>query len=265
MIVGSLLLILVAVALLVLGLAVGSSGLLVGSIVASLLAAVALIVGARQDAGEGPDDGYGDGELDEQSAAAGRRDVADVAESRYAMAGTRTAGRTDQWSTPYAERSAPTEPLSGGAPPQAPPRGGGLGGPSRGDAGVYGQRRFPDWSEGDGGSDTVAGARLDTGPPPAGGAAGAAGAAGGQDFDDEDPPDEPAPQVVPPAAAARVARMTTDVLVIDGRPRYHLPGCVHLLGRDSEPLPVGEAVELGFTPCSLCEPDTALLADPRQG
>lgn len=51
MIVASLLLILVAVMLLVLGLAGGSSLLLIGSIVASLLAAVALVVGARQAAG----------------------------------------------------------------------------------------------------------------------------------------------------------------------------------------------------------------------
>jgi len=81
--------------------------------------------------------------------------------------------------------------------------------------------------------------------------------------DEEDPPDEPARQQVSPADAARVARMSTSVMVIDGRPRYHLAGCVHLLGRDGEPLPVNEAVELGFTPCSLCEPDTALLADLR--
>lgn len=86
----------------------------------------------------------------------------------------------------------------------------------------------------------------------------------GPDEDDIDPPDEPAPQQVSAADAARVGRMTTEVLVVDGRPRYHLPGCVHLLGRESEPLPVGEAVELGFTPCSLCEPDSALLADARR-
>ncbi|BCJ51044.1 hypothetical protein Asp14428_25190 [Actinoplanes sp. NBRC 14428] len=48
MIIASLLLILVAVTLLVLGLAGGSSTLLISSIVASLLAAVALVVGARQ-------------------------------------------------------------------------------------------------------------------------------------------------------------------------------------------------------------------------
>jgi hypothetical protein len=86
----------------------------------------------------------------------------------------------------------------------------------------------------------------------------------GQLDDDPDPPDEPAPQQVSPADAARVGRMLNEVLVVDGRPRYHLPGCVHLLGRESEPLPVSEAIELGFTPCSLCEPDSALLADARR-
>lgn len=85
----------------------------------------------------------------------------------------------------------------------------------------------------------------------------------GQD-EDADPPDEPAPQQVSPADAARVRRMPNEVLVVDGRPRYHLAGCVHLLGRESEPLPVSEAIELGFTPCSLCEPDSALLADVRR-
>lgn len=84
------------------------------------------------------------------------------------------------------------------------------------------------------------------------------------EYEDADPPDEPAPQVVSAADAARVAQMTAEVLVVDGRPRYHLPGCVHLLGREYEPLPVGEAIELGFTPCGLCEPDSALLADARR-
>ena len=79
-----------------------------------------------------------------------------------------------------------------------------------------------------------------------------------------DPPDEPPVQPVSPADAERVSRMNTEVLVVDGRPRYHLPGCVHLLGRDSEPLPVSEAIELGFTPCGLCEPDSALLAEARR-
>jgi len=84
------------------------------------------------------------------------------------------------------------------------------------------------------------------------------------EYDDEDPPDEPEEQQVTAADAARVARMSAEVLVVDGRPRYHVPGCVHLLGRPIEPLPVNEALELGFSPCALCEPDSALLADARR-
>ncbi|GAA0914492.1 hypothetical protein [Virgisporangium aurantiacum] len=84
------------------------------------------------------------------------------------------------------------------------------------------------------------------------------------EFDEEDPSDEPPAQRVSPAEVARVAQLDADVLVIDGRPRYHLPGCVHLLGREHESLPVSEAVELGFTPCGLCEPDSTLLARVRR-
>src|SRR2546421_421439 len=68
MIVGSLLLILVAVAMLGLGLVQGSNAFLVGSIAASLLAAVALVVGARRAAaarttlGADAYDGLGDDE-----------------------------------------------------------------------------------------------------------------------------------------------------------------------------------------------------------
>ncbi|WP_327009172.1 hypothetical protein OHA72_19155 [Dactylosporangium sp. NBC_01737] len=82
----------------------------------------------------------------------------------------------------------------------------------------------------------------------------------GDDYDDEDPEDEPPIQPSSPADIARVSAMTDEVLVIDGRPRYHMRGCVHLLGRESEPLPIGEAVELGFTPCSVCEPNDVVLA-----
>jgi hypothetical protein len=81
---------------------------------------------------------------------------------------------------------------------------------------------------------------------------------------DDDPPGEPAPQRVSPADAARVAQLNAEVLVVDGRPRYHVPGCDHLLTREHEPLPVSEAVELGFTPCGRCEPDSALLASARR-
>ncbi|WP_274529825.1 hypothetical protein [Micromonospora cabrerizensis] len=75
--------------------------------------------------------------------------------------------------------------------------------------------------------------------------------------------DEPAEQPVTPAEAARVARLSDAVEVVDGHPRYHLAGCPHLVGRVPEVLPVAEAVELGFTPCAHCAPATALLADAR--
>jgi hypothetical protein len=53
------------------------------------------------------------------------------------------------------------------------------------------------------------------------------------------------------------------VWVIDGRPRYHLPGCAFLLGRGPVPVPLRQAVEDGFTPCGLCDPDSGLAA-PRE-
>ena len=66
-----------------------------------------------------------------------------------------------------------------------------------------------------------------------------------------------------PAEALRVADLPDEVRVVDGRPRYHLASCPHLVGREHEPLPVAEAVELGFTPCARCAPATALLTDAR--
>jgi clumping factor A len=80
------------------------------------------------------------------------------------------------------------------------------------------------------------------------------------DPDEDDPADEPAPQSVSPSDAVRVARMATEVLVVDGRPRYHLAGCPHLAGRQTEPLPANEAVELGFSPCGQCRPVDRLVA-----
>ena len=60
--------------------------------------------------------------------------------------------------------------------------------------------------------------------------------------------------------AVRVARMDAEVLVVDGRPRYHLADCRHLVGRLTEALPAAEAVELGFSPCGLCRPVDRLVA-----
>src|SRR6266540_1549516 len=81
--------------------------------------------------------------------------------------------------------------------------------------------------------------------------------------EDEEPLDEPPPQRLSAADAALVARMDDEVLVIDGRPRYHGEACPHLVGQQVEPLPVSEAVRLGFTPCSRCQPASELLARAR--
>jgi clumping factor A len=78
---------------------------------------------------------------------------------------------------------------------------------------------------------------------------------------DEEPPGEPVPQRISPADAVRVSRMSADVLVVDGRPRYHAADCPHLAGRPAEALPVAEAVDLGFTPCGACRPVDRLVAE----
>ncbi len=50
-----------------------------------------------------------------------------------------------------------------------------------------------------------------------------------------------------------------DVLVISGRPRYHVGGCEYVEGHDdSEPIEIVEARELGFTPCGVCRPNETL-------
>jgi hypothetical protein len=76
---------------------------------------------------------------------------------------------------------------------------------------------------------------------------------------DEDPPDEPPAQAVAPEVTALVAGLDAEVVVVDERPRYHLTTCGHLVDREVQALPVCEAIELGFTPCAMCEPDTALV------
>ncbi|MCW2673751.1 MAG: hypothetical protein JWP14_2340 [Frankiales bacterium] len=51
-----------------------------------------------------------------------------------------------------------------------------------------------------------------------------------------------------------------EVLVVAGRPRYHVAGCRYLTGKDTESVPVAEARAQGFTSCGVCKPDEALAA-----
>lgn len=234
MIVASLLLIGVAVVLLVLGLWQPSSALLAGSIGASLLAAVVLVVGARQSAAARTEAGARRGEPHHDH---------DGHHDPYQDVHHEEQAREAESARDRAHQRQDTMPLGDLARPVSPPAG-----------------EHPDGTDapavGRSGSPGAATMTIPQQAPP--------GAERSDQPAEEDPPDEPAAQQVSAADSARVGRMGTEVLVVDGRPRYHLPGCVHLLGRESESLPVSEAVELGFTPCSLCEPDSALLADARR-
>lgn len=50
------------------------------------------------------------------------------------------------------------------------------------------------------------------------------------------------------------------VLVVAGRPRYHVEGCRYLAGKDADTVDVNAAREDGFTACGVCRPDEALSA-----
>ncbi|MGK5741878.1 hypothetical protein [Micromonospora sp. URMC 103] len=214
MIVANLLLILVALVLLVLGLASGSSEMLIISIAASLLAAVALVVGARQ-------------------AAANR-----------ATTGPGRSGRWEPVTTP-APGTTPTADATTMAGMAAPD---GAYGPPLVEPEIPIQHVPPTVGTGGGWRQPPA--------PPADGEPSPWGTAGTYD-------DEPGAEAVTPAEALAVAKLPDEVRVVDGRPRYHLADCAHLVGRAHESLPVAEAAALGFTPCAHCAPATALLADAR--
>jgi hypothetical protein len=223
----SLLLILVAVTLLVLGLTGGSSNLLISSIVASLLAAVALVISARQTAAkrvaEEPAPEFAAPEFEPDPA------PTYAAEPEFAEA----ARDTVQFE-PIAD------PVAGDLSDDEAPV------PTAAD---------------------TAGSAGAASAPAASASAPAASAAEPEPVEEEfdepdadDPDDEPLPQAVRPADAVRVARMDAEVLVVDGRPRYHLADCPHLVGKLTEPIPVNEAIELGFSPCGLCRPVDRLAA-----
>ncbi len=92
---------------------------------------------------------------------------------------------------------------------------------------------------------------------------------------DGEPPDGPLPpgapvDVEPPiepdeALLDDVAELDTAVaavvVVVPGRPRYHLAGCRYLSGRASEECSPVDARERGFTPCGVCRPDARLVAE----
>lgn len=66
----------------------------------------------------------------------------------------------------------------------------------------------------------------------------------------------------PPAAASAAAETVASgtVLVVEGRPRYHVEGCRYLSGKAAQGVDVAEARDEGFSPCGVCKPDEALAA-----
>lgn len=78
-----------------------------------------------------------------------------------------------------------------------------------------------------------------------------------------EPETEPAEQDTDAADVLRVCESSDQVYVIDERPRYHLADCSWVGERESFALPVGEARELGFGPCAVCAPDSAIAASAR--
>lgn len=193
MIIGSLLLLLAGACFLVVGLAVGNDAYLIGTIVASLMAAVCLYAGSRQ------------------------RPVRDqdVSQRRFVM--------DDDEEHAQATRDARLTNRSAGDNADA----------DRESASRARKSRRQEYLEVEVEVDGV-------------------------------PPDEPAEYPMSSVEAAALMRMDAEVVVVDGRPRFHLGGCVHLTGRSYEPLPAYEAVELGFTACSLCQPVQSLRKEPSK-
>jgi hypothetical protein len=74
---------------------------------------------------------------------------------------------------------------------------------------------------------------------------------------------EPAEEDTDAADLLVVSELAAEVRVVDERPRYHLAACSWLAGKPTLGLPVGEARQLGFTPCAVCSPDRTLAAAKR--
>ncbi|HVV10372.1 hypothetical protein [Amycolatopsis sp.] len=78
-----------------------------------------------------------------------------------------------------------------------------------------------------------------------------------------EPVGDPAEEESAPADVEVVSALELEVVVVDEYPRYHVPDCGWLADRDTIPIAVKEARELGFTPCARCTPDAKLAAEHR--
>lgn len=241
MIVVSLFLILASGAMLATGILQTSDGLVLASIAVSVFAAAALFLGIRQQrARSAADDESGEALAAEPDPAAEPRDgetsvrqgdTPHLAAGDAGVDSDHEAGRTDRLvanGAGSAGDSVAEGRLDDAAGPTAP------------------ERSSPTPDADDAAAGDPAGTELADGEQ--------------DDFDDlGDPADEPPAELLLASEEAVLSHRDDEVLVVDGRPRYHLTGCPHLNDKSSEPLPVAEAVELGFTPCSRCAVATTLL------
>ncbi|MEV6871887.1 hypothetical protein [Amycolatopsis sp. NPDC051128] len=74
---------------------------------------------------------------------------------------------------------------------------------------------------------------------------------------------EPGEEETSEADLAILTELEDEVVVVDEHPRYHLTTCSWLGSRGRILIGVGEARQLGFTPCSQCHPDATLVAAHR--
>lgn len=74
---------------------------------------------------------------------------------------------------------------------------------------------------------------------------------------------DPAEEKTDAADLLIVSELPAQVHVVDEYPRYHLGGCEWLDRRETIPIAVSEARELGFTPCARCAPDSELAIQYR--
>ncbi|OHX06570.1 hypothetical protein [Micromonospora sp. WMMB235] len=275
MVAASILLILVAVVLLIAGLAGGSSLLLIVSIAASLLSAVAFVAFARQAAAARATAGRETGpRLRTAHTVPSPDEPVSPVPHHTSTFGTGGSGWRQPPGSPVTEPddapppaaySPPAEPFAAGPYTSAsgtePAAGPYTTSDTEPAAGPYttafdgepaaGPYAAPDPVVADAAPYSPPGPRVPetarpTSPAP------------GEAFDG-DPPAE----FLSTGEVARLVRLPDEVLVVDGHPRFHLPGCPHLVGREDEPLPVAEAVALGFTPCAHCAAATTLLTEAR--
>lgn len=72
------------------------------------------------------------------------------------------------------------------------------------------------------------------------------------------------PDTAPVPERVSASGLVGDVLVVEGRPRYHVAGCRYLTGKDARAVEVGQAQADGFTACGVCKPDETLASAPAQ-